>query len=80
MDHNKYEFLPLNDTSELSEGSVFCGTDPDGNPVPPEYTVEITGGENILIEGLVNSPWNRTQLDKIAATGILRIKQSKHCI
>ncbi len=81
MDHSKnYEFFQLPSSDLLTEGSVFCGTDVDGNPVQPEYTVEVIGDKSILIEGLVNSPWDRTQLNKIAATGILRIKRQRQNI
>lgn len=77
MDHNKYEFLRLNSTSELSEGSVFCGTDHDGEPVLPEYVVELIGDENILVERMIDCPWSIEQLDKLATSGLLRLKKPK---
>jgi len=76
MDHIKYEFLLFNSTSELSQGSVFCGTD-HGEPIEPEYVVEIIGDENLLIEGMIDCPWSIVQLDKLAASGLLRLKKLK---
>jgi len=78
MDHSvTYEFSLLGSANELSEGSIFCGTNQDGEPVLPEYVVELVGENSVLIERMIGSPWDIDQLNKLAASGLLRIKRPK---
>jgi len=78
MDHSEtHEFLPFDSSNELSEGSVFCGTNQDGEPILPEYVVELIGENSILVERMIGCPWDIEQLNKLAASGLLRIKRPK---